>query len=116
MNNFSYSMRKRCNCEIYTSTEAGDKIEHKKLLQLLRIAASPNRLRLLFLIDRFPHCVRDIVLDTGLSQTLISHHLSDLLQEGLVEKNRLESYVDYGITEKGREFVEDLKNIHIQVF
>ncbi len=105
-------MHKHCNCECYTpQQEKEEKFATAELLKLLRLASSPNRLRILFLIDRFPHCVRDIELDTGLSQTLISHHLSDLLREGLAEKNRFGMRVNFSLTEKGRIFVEKLKEI-----
>ena len=56
-----------------------------------------------------PHCVCDLVAHTKLSQTLISHHLSDLDEAGLVQGEKSGAFVDYSLTAKGRKLIKAIE-------
>lgn len=60
----------------------------------LKALADPNRLHLLLLLAERPHTVRELTEAAGISQTLVSHHLAPLRDQGLVT-----------ITPKGRSNV-----------
>ncbi|WP_067461033.1 ArsR/SmtB family transcription factor [Actinomadura macra] len=57
----------------------------KDLAPKLRAVADENRLTLLLLLAQGPHTVKQLQEATGLSQTLVSHHLAPLREHGLVE-------------------------------
>jgi DNA-binding transcriptional ArsR family regulator len=63
----------------------------------LKAMSDPNRLHLLLLLAQRPHTVRELTDEAGMSQTLVSHHLAPLREQGLVM-----------ITPKGRSNVYSL--------
>ena len=63
----------------------------------LKALADPNRLHLLLLLAERPHSVRELTDAAGMSQTLVSHHLAPLREQGLVS-----------VTPKGRSNVYSL--------
>lgn len=71
---------------------------------LLKIVSEQNRLRLLCILrDGGEHCVcefEDHVKD--LSQSLISHHLADLKQAGLVMAEKRGLRMHYSLTDDGK--------------
>jgi len=100
---------KRCRCSPKVETKESIGLpqlrEHSKLLKLL---STPRRLQLLLLLDKGSHCVCDLMEHTGMSQTLVSHHLADLTQIGLLTSVRSGTYIDYRLTPKGRLIVHHL--------
>src|SRR5918998_78080 len=60
----------------------------------LKALSDPNRLHLLLLLAEGPRTVRELTDAAGMSQTLVSHHLAPLREQGLVT-----------ITPKGRSNV-----------
>ena len=94
MNMNSYSC---CN------VEAGESAEVESLGELLGTIAEPNRLRVLCILQADgSHCVCDLNKHMPeVSQSLLSHHLADLREAGLVtsEKDGLKVY--YSLTPKG---------------
>lgn len=60
-----------------------------------------SRLELLFLLHNKPHCVCDLIEHTGMSQSLISHHLSDLETKRYISSKRNGKFIDYQLTLKG---------------
>jgi len=56
----------------------------QSLAPLLRALGDPNRLQLVLLLTERAHTVRELTDATGLSQTLVSHHLAPLRDNGLV--------------------------------
>ena len=56
---------------------------------VLAAIAEPNRLTLLRLLLDGEHCVTQCTQVTGLSQSLVSKHLSRLIDAGLVERERV---------------------------
>jgi len=58
-----------------------------------------------------PYCVCDLVSLTGFSQTLISHHLSDLEEKGFVEGKMEGRFRRFFLTEKGKKFLKIIKSL-----
>lgn len=54
-------------------------------LSVLNALAEPRRIELLRLLTDEQLCTRDLVVATGMSQPLVSHHLRVLRQSALVE-------------------------------
>ncbi|HLK95620.1 MAG TPA: metalloregulator ArsR/SmtB family transcription factor [Geodermatophilus sp.] len=50
----------------------------------LKALSDPNRLHLLLLLAEGPHTVRELTDASGMGQTLVSHHLAPLREQGLV--------------------------------
>ena len=63
----------------------------------LKALSDPNRLYLVLLLAERPHTVRELTEAAGMSQTLVSHHLAPLREQGLVT-----------VTPKGRSNVYSL--------
>lgn len=63
----------------------------------LKALSDANRLHLLLLLAERPHTVRELTDVSGMSQTLVSHHLAPLREQGLV-----------AVTPKGRSNVYSL--------
>src|SRR4028119_1740772 len=66
--------------EVFTS--AADRA--RLLAPQLKALADPNRLHLVLLLAEGPHTVRELTDASGMSQTLVSHHLAPLRDQGLV--------------------------------
>jgi ArsR family transcriptional regulator len=105
-------MYKRCNCADKTALNKTVQSTAFDLTNLLKIIAVPTRLEILFLLEEKSHCVCDIEAHTKLSQSLTSHHLSDLMAASLVASFKDGKFVNYKLTDKGRELVSNLKNIN----
>ncbi len=54
------------------------------LAPLLKALGDENRLTLVLLLAERPHTVRELTDATGMGQTLVSHHLAPLREQGLV--------------------------------
>ena len=66
-------------------TTANDVLARAEALApLLRALAEPRRLALLLLLADAPRSVKELQAATGLGQTLVSHHLKALREQGLV--------------------------------
>lgn len=78
----------------------------------LKIAAVSSKREILLLLGKTPHCVCDLITHTKLSQTLISHHLSDLADAGLAKSEKNGAFVDYSLTNKGRKLVGVIKKLN----
>lgn len=69
----------------------------RQLAACLKALGDENRLLLMVLLAERPRSVRELTEATGMSQTLVSHHLAPLRQQGLVS-----------VTPKGRSNIYDL--------
>jgi ArsR family transcriptional regulator len=68
-----------------------DQVDAEILARGFRVLADPIRLRLLSLIANAPEgevCICDLVEPVGRSQPTVSHHLSILVDAGLVERQQ----------------------------
>lgn len=102
---------KRCRCRAnldkYEFTDKQISILEEKL-KLLGVKA---RLELLLMLKKGPHCVCDLITHTKLSQSLISHHLSDLSTAGFVESKKEGTFVEYQLTKSGQILLENLEEL-----
>ncbi len=86
-------------------------LEH--LAGLLRVLAEPNRLRILYLLMQRETCVCELLPAMGISQPLLSHHLSVLSESGLVQTRRQAQRIFYSIVP---EELARLKGVLLEYF
>jgi ArsR family transcriptional regulator len=81
-------------------------INNKKLkevgrtVELLKVIAEENRLKILCILKAGERCACDIAYDIGIKQNLASHHLKVLKDEGLIESRKEGLSVIYQINKK----------------
>src|SRR4030042_3746195 len=72
------------------------------LSDLLRILSEKSRLKMLCILKGGEHCVCEMMKHVNLSQSLISHHLKDLKDAGIVIDEKRGVRVYYSLTRKGK--------------
>ncbi|MFA5208394.1 MAG: metalloregulator ArsR/SmtB family transcription factor [Candidatus Paceibacterota bacterium] len=80
--------------------------ETAKVVELLKVIAEENRLRILCVLKGGEQCVCNIIENIGLSQSLVSHHLKKLKDAGLVKDSKKGLWVHYSLTEKGERIAK----------
>jgi ArsR family transcriptional regulator, arsenate/arsenite/antimonite-responsive transcriptional repressor len=83
-----------------------DKHEFKQitsLSSLLKLVGEESRLKILCILKQGQHCVCEIEEHVDQSQSLISHHLKDLKEAGLIEDEKKGLRVHYSLTEQGKK-------------
>ena len=91
-----------------------DKGEFKKIVSLsslLKIISEESRLKLLCILKKDKHCVCEAMEHVDMSQSLISHHLADLKNAGLVVDEKKGQRVYYRLTKLGNKIMSLLKEI-----
>lgn len=88
------------NCCVPNKAEFG---QVASLSSFLKLVAEESRLKLLCLLRQGQHCVCELIDHTHLSQSLISHHLRDLKDAGLVENEKRGQWAYYSLTKKGKK-------------
>lgn len=84
------------------------------LSDLLKIISEKNRLQLLCILKNNEHCVCEIMAHFQMSQSLVSHHLSDLKKISLVRSRKSSQKVYYSLTSAGRKIMQLLNEIKIE--
>lgn len=97
------------SCCTASSNEA---IEVSSLVSLLKLVSEESRLKLLCILRNGEHCVCELMEHVKLSQSLISHHLKDLKDEGMVTDDKRGLNVYYSLTDKGKKITNLLFQIH----
>lgn len=87
-----------CNC---CSPETEEFQQISNLSTLLKLIGEENRLKLLCLLRQEEHCVCEILEHFEMSQSLVSHHLSDLKQADLISSRKQGRQVYYALTPTG---------------
>ncbi len=91
-------MRQGLDVQLITHDELRSPAEQAQILSpSLRALSDPNRLHLVLLLAEGPKTVRELTDATGMSQTLVSHHLTPLREQQLVS-----------VTPQGRSNVYEL--------
>ncbi len=101
---------KKCQCQRWGKKM--DFFNEEKMLSLekmLKTVGVLSRIKTLFFLSKSSHCVCDLMTHTGFSQSLLSHHLADLQDLGLVDKKKDGRFTEFFLTEKGKIFVNLLK-------
>lgn len=91
-----------------------DKKEFKKIVSLsslLKIISEESRLKLLCVLKKNKHCVCETMEHVDMSQSLISHHLADLKNIGLVVDEKRGQRVYYRLTKLGNKIMSLLEKI-----
>lgn len=81
------------------------------LSSLLKLVSEESRLRLLCVLKKGEHCVCELMEHVDMSQSLISHHLKDLKDAGIVTDEKKGIRVYYSLTKKGEHIVNFLFKI-----
>ena len=103
MNMSSY---KCCSTGSHQSKEVGE------LSTLLKLISDNSRLQLLCILQNGEHCVCQLMEHVKLSQSLISHHLKDLKDAGLVVDRKDSKWVYYSLTPKGINITNLIFNLN----
>ena len=93
---------------------SSDRKEYKNvgcISSLLKLVGENNRLRILCILRQGKHCVCQINEHVGVSQSLISHHLKDLRDKGIIKDSKKGLNVFYTLTEKGKRITDLLFKI-----
>ena len=102
---------KRCHCRVTPGKyEFSDK-QVSALEEKLKLFGVKARLELLLMLKEGPHCVCDLMTHTKLSQSLISHHLSDLTSAGFIEAKKEGKFMEYSLTESGEKMLKNLEDM-----
>ncbi|PIV37501.1 ArsR family transcriptional regulator [Candidatus Roizmanbacteria bacterium CG02_land_8_20_14_3_00_36_15] len=81
------------------------------LSTLLKLVTEESRLKLLCILKEKEHCVCELMEHVDMSQSLISHHLKDLKEAGIVESHKKGLYVYYSLTKQGKHIINLLFKI-----
>ena len=81
------------------------------LSELLKIVSEESRLKLLCILRQGEHCVCELSEHVKLSQSLISHHLKDLKDAGVLMDEKRGLRVYYWLTDKGKHITNLLFQI-----
>ncbi len=102
-------MRSYSCCDSNTKTSK----DIQALSSLLKLVGEETRLRLLCILkDGGEHCVCELTEHANdLSQSLISHHLSDLKTAGVVESKKIGLRTYYNLTEEGNSVVKTILSL-----
>lgn len=91
-----------------------NKNEYKKvgpLSSLLQLVGENSRLQILCILRQGRHCVCEINLHIKASQCLISHHLKDLKNGGVIKGRKQGLNVFYSLTPEGKRITDLLFEI-----
>jgi len=79
--------------------------EVASLSSFLKLVSEESKLKLLCILRQGEHCVCEIMENVKMSQSLISHHLSDLKKADIVVDDKRGLRVYYSLTDKGKHIV-----------
>jgi len=78
------------------------------LSSLLKLVGEESRLKILCLLRQEEHCVCEMLEHFDMSQSLVSHHLSDLKDAGLIQDRKKGRRVFYSLTKKGQKITDQV--------
>lgn len=78
---------------------------------LLKIVGEENRLKLLCLLNQEERCVCEIMEHVDFSQSLISHHLADLKEAGLIKGRKDGRRVFYALSTEGQKITKNILSL-----
>ena len=90
-------------CCAFKTKEAG---QLASLSTLMKIVSEESRLKLLCILRQKEHCVCELMEHVDLSQSLISHHLRDLKDTGVVTDEKRGLRVYYSLTREGKRITD----------
>lgn len=87
------------NTHIYARTCATTQMPMKQLARFIKMLGDTSRLSILRAIGSDARSVSEIIKKTGLSQTLVSFHLRNLRDSGIVRTRRDGPFIYYNLTD-----------------
>ena len=75
---------------------------------LLKLVGEESRLKLLCLMRQGEHCVCEMLEHFDMSQSLVSHHLADLKDAGLIQDRKKGRQVFYSLTTRGIKITNNI--------
>lgn len=102
------------NMHSYNCCSSSDNPKSKKIGELsvlLKLVSENSRLQILCILNKGEHCVCNLIDQTKLSQSLISHHLKDLKDADLVSDRKDGKWVHYSLTDQGKRITNLLFQI-----
>jgi ArsR family transcriptional regulator len=66
----------------------------------LRAIADPNRLQIICILRKGKKCGSELVPILGISEKLVSHHLRQLRNIGLLDEERERNFIHYSLNKK----------------
>lgn len=93
------------------TTLAKESKQVTSLSSLLKLVSEESRLRLLCVLKKGEHCVCELMEHVDMSQSLISHHLKDLKDAGIITNEKKGLRVYYSLTKKGKHIINLLFKI-----
>jgi len=97
------------NCHAKNSPKEKDV---KKTYAFLRAVADANRLKIICLLQGGSRCVCEIVPAIGISDKLVSHHLKQLKNVGLLNEKKEGNFIRYFLNKKA---IREYKKIFNQI-
>ena len=101
-----------CSCKCCSGTTIKSK-KVNSLAAMLKIVAEESRLKILCILLDKEHCVCEIMEQVRLSQSLISHHLKDLKDIGIIKDEKRGLFVHYSLTPKGKDITNLIFKIKV---
>jgi len=93
-----------------------DKTNHVlKISSILKNLSADNRFEIFCILNSGEHCVCELEEHLGISQSLMSHHLSDLKKLLLVTSIQKGKNVYYSLTTKGKKVFKLLNKISEEI-
>ena len=83
--------------------------EIEKICKNLRVLANPTRLRIAYLLSKRDYCVCELVYKLEEKQSLISHHLAVMKQNGIVDSYNHSKWKYYRLNQNVNSILENLK-------
>lgn len=82
--------------------------QEEKLLNYLKLLADKSRYKIILHLMKGEECVCVLAEKLGLEQTLVSHHLQTLREEGFIQDRKVGTWVHYSLNKKLFEEMERL--------
>jgi DNA-binding transcriptional ArsR family regulator len=102
------------NMSSYTTEACMPQQSLDELVALMKLLSDPTRLKVLHTLrSKGPHCVGDCMCHLpGVSQSLLSHHIADLREAGLVVSEKKGLKVYYSLSSRGQELMAMLTKLN----
>lgn len=84
---------------------------YSAVAMILKTVSEESRMKLLCLLCQGEHCVGEMMTHLSMSQSLVSHHLRDLNDAGIVQSKKVGVKVFYSLTPYGRTLAKALFKI-----
>lgn len=104
-------MYRRCQCSRKPQEYKFSDEELTLFEEKLKLIAVKARIQILLLLADSPHCACDIMEHTGFSQSLVSHHLADLVAACLVKSKREGKFVEFSLNKNGQELLKAVEHV-----